>query len=284
MAIILPESDLDAKPAHWFEISLAEWSFHRRLREEQTPVLLHEQFAAEARRLEIGAIEYCSIFFPDRPDHSRTLADLEHRAADHDVRSLLIMVDRQGDLGNPDKRLRAEAVDNHRRWLEVAARLGCHAIRVNAKSVGSDEEQARLVADGLASVCVHGAEEGLSVLVENHGGLSSRPDWLMGVIESVGMDNCGTLPDFGNFWDEDVDRYEAVRAMMPAAKAVSAKSNHFTAKGAERDIDYEQMLTIVKNAGYSGYVGIEFEGPDMPEIEGVQRTRDLLIQLRDRLK
>ena len=283
MAILLPENDRREPDAPWFQISLAQWSFHRRLRDEQAPVLFHLDFAAEARRLDIGAVEYCSIFFADKVHDGSYLNEMERRAADQGVRSLLIMVDRAGDLGDPDKRRRAEAVTEHRKWLEAASRLGCHSIRVNAKSAGPDNEQARLVADGLASLSGHAAEGNLNVLVENHGGLSSRPDWLMGVIESVDMDNCGTLPDFGNFRDEDVDRYEAVKAMMPRARAVSAKSNHFDAKGNERDIDYHRMLEIVREAGYRGHIGIEYEGPDLPEIEGVLRTKDLLIRVRGSL-
>ena len=140
---------LPNKLVSWFQISLAQWSFHRRLQEEQAPVLLHMDFADEAARLEIDAVEYCSIFFDAHVSNRNYVNEMETRAQDAGVRSLLIMVDRQGDLGDPDKRERAAAVDKHRVWLEAAARLGCHAIRVNAKSAGEPEEQAKLVADGL---------------------------------------------------------------------------------------------------------------------------------------
>jgi hypothetical protein len=183
----------------------------------------------------------------------------------------------EGALGDPDDAKRAKAVDNHRKWLDLAKHLGCHSIRVNAQSDGDRAEQARLSADGLRRLAELAKPLALNVIVENHGGLSSHGDWLAVVMKAVGMDNCGTLPDFGNFYE--YDRYQGVKDLMPFAKAVSAKSYDFDAEGSETKIDYPRMLGLVRAAGYSGWVGIEYEGGRLSEPDGIKATRELLARL-----
>jgi L-ribulose-5-phosphate 3-epimerase len=125
------------------------------------------------------------------------------------------------------------------------------------------------------------------VIVENHGGLSSDGAWLAGVMKAVNLPNCGTLPDFGNFQVDaqtHYDRYQGVKELMPFAKAVSAKSNVFDAYGNEAETDFLKMMKVVLDAGYRGYVGIEWAGPEPPnEIEGILLTKKLLEKVRDQL-
>jgi len=182
-------------------------------------------------------------------------------------------------LGDPDSQKRTQAITNHHKWVGAAKFLGCHSIRVNAASKGSNEEQLKLAADGLRQLSEYAAGYKLNVIVENHGGLSSNPQWLTSVIEKVNLPNCGTLPDFGNFPDE-VDRYQAVKKMMSYAKAVSAKSYDFDEKGDETKIDYYRMMKIVLDAGYHGYVGIEYEGERLSENDGIVATKRLLEKIQ----
>lgn len=262
-----------------FEISLAQWSLHKRLFGQAGDKLDNLDFAETSKRLGIEAIEYVNIFFKDKAKDQAYLADMKKRADDNGVKSLLIMCDGEGNLGDPDNNKRTTAVENHYKWVDAAKYLGCHSIRVNAASAGSFEEQMKLAADGLTRLSSYAKKQGLNVIVENHWGLSSDPKWHVGVIEAVGMDNCGTLPDFGNF-PQEVDRYEAVKAMMPYAKAVSAKSYDFDEAGNETKIDYDRMMAIVLAAGYNGYVGIEYEGGRLREEEGIIATRKLLDRIR----
>ena len=67
--------------------------------------------------------------------------------------------------------------------------------------------------------------------------------------------------------------------LMPKAYAVSAKSNDFDSNGNEKTIDYEKMLRIVKNFDYNGFIGVEYEGSRLSEIDGIKATRDLLIKI-----
>ena len=195
--------------------------------------------------------------------------------------SLLIMCDAEGAIGAPDAGERARAVENHHKWVEAAAFLGCHAVRVNATSSGSFEEQQKLTADGLYQLCEYADGYGVDVLVENHAGGSSNGQWLGGTIAMVEHPRIGALTDFGNFRGFS-DRYRGAEELMPHARAVSAKSYDFDENGNETTIDYEQMMRIVLDAGYRGWVGVEFEGA-MAADEGIVKTKELLERLRDEL-
>jgi len=267
------------KPA--FQISLAQWSLHKTLLSGKLDNL---DFAAASKNdYSIAAVEYVNRFFKDKAKDSKYLAEMKARADDAGVESLLIMIDDEGHLGDPDDSKRTKAVENHFKWVEAAKYLGCHSIRVNAASSGSFDEQQDLAADGLRRVTEFGASHGLNVIVENHGGLSSNGQWLAGVMKKVDHPRCGTLPDFGNFNLGDgkmYDRYKGVRELMPFAKAVSAKSHDFDDDGNETQTDFFKMMKIVLDADYSGYVGVEYEGSKLSEPEGIVATRKLLERVR----
>ena len=269
-----------------YNISLAQWSLHKTLFAKKLDAL---DFA-KATREEFGidAVEYVNQFFKDKANDEAYLGQLKSRAADHGVKSLLIMVDGEGSLGHGDTAERNKAVQNHHKWANAAQFLGCHSIRVNAATTGngSFEEKQKLAADGLRSLSEYGAKLGLNVIVENHGGLSSNGAWLAGVMKIVNLPNCGTLPDFGNFNVGDgkwYDRYQGVTELMPFAKAVSAKSHEFDEKGDEVRTDYRRMMSIVLAAGYHGYVGIEYEGSKVDAYTGIKKTKQLLETVRDEL-
>lgn len=262
-----------------FRISLAQWSLHRTLNEKKITNL---DFPRVAKKdLGIDAVEYVNAFFKDKAEDKEYLKELKSRCDDLEVRSLLIMCDSEGALGDPDDKARQRAVENHYRWVSAARYLGCHSIRVNAQSKGSPDQQRDLVVDGLSKLGDFADQHAVSVIVENHGGLSSNGKWLAEVMEQVGRPNVGTLPDFGNFYD--YDRYQGVKDLMPYAKGVSAKSYAFDDKGNETKIDYERMLKIVLAADYHGYVGIEWEGKTPNEMEGIRLTKKLLERMREKL-
>ncbi|MDX2147805.1 MAG: sugar phosphate isomerase/epimerase family protein [Planctomycetota bacterium] len=267
-----------------YSISLAQWSLHKAHFGGEMTAL---DFPGRARNeFGIDAVEYVNAFFKDHARDEKYLGQLSARCKDHGVKSLLIMCDGEGALGDPDGQKRAQSVENHRKWLEAAKFLGCHSIRVNAQSAGSFDEQQKLAADGLRKLTELGAALDLNVIVENHGGLSSNAAWLAGVMRIVDHPHCGTLPDFGNFSISASERYDAylgVEEMMPFAKAVSAKSYDFDDKGECIGIDFERMMRIVLKAGYHGYVGIEYEGKKAPEPEGVKLTKALLERVHAKL-
>jgi L-ribulose-5-phosphate 3-epimerase len=275
----LVANDSTAAKAPLFKISLAQWSLHRTLFDGTIDNL---DFPREAKRTYgINAVEYVNQFFMDKAKDLDYLSELSQRAADEGVENLLIMCDRLGKLGDPDDTARTAAIENHFPWVEAAKRLGCHSIRVNASSAGSFEEQQKLAADGLSRLGEYAGQLELNVIVENHGGLSSNGEWLTGVMKLVDRANVGTLPDFGNFYE--YDRYQGVEELTPFAKGVSAKSYAFDAEGNETKIDYRRMLKLVIATGYRGHIGIEYEGKELPEPEGIRATKRLLETVRNEL-
>jgi sugar phosphate isomerase/epimerase len=273
-----------SRPKALFQISLAQWSLHRALFSKQLDNL---DFARVARTdYGIGAIEYVNQFFKDKAKDRKYLAEMKKRASDSGVKSRLIMIDGEGALGDADQGKRTEAVENHYKWVEAAKYLGCFCIRVNAQSSGSYDEQVERAAEGLRKLTEFGAEHKISVIVENHGGLSSNGVWLASVIKKVNHPRCGTLPDFGNFNlgnGQEYDRYKGVNELMPFAKAVSAKTHDFDEQGNEKHTDYKRMMKIVLDAGYHSYVGIEYEGNGLSEPEGIRATKKLLERVHGEL-
>ena len=271
----------DIKKPMVFKISLAEWSLHRAL---QSKEIDHLDFYSVAKKeFDISAVEYVNTFFFNKAKDATYLKEMKSRSDDLSVKSLLIMCDNEGNLGDPDDSKRKTAVENHYKWAEAAKFLGCHSIRVNARSEGSYDEQIELAADGLRRLTEFGDSIGINTIVENHGGLSSNGKWLSAVMEKVDHPRIGTLPDFGNFrldGEEWYDRYQGVRELMPYAKAVSAKSHEFDSDGNEINTDYYKMMKIVLDASYNSHVGIEYEGTAHSEMEGIRLTLELLKKVR----
>lgn len=270
-----------AKTALWgaeplFEISLAQWTINRELRSGDIDNL---DFAKVASDHGIRALEYVNQFFMDKAKNQAYLGEMKKRASDLGVRSLLIMCDREGNIGDPETRKRTQTVDNHRKWIDAAKFLGCHSIRVNAGSRGTWGEQVKLASDGLARLTEFGAAQDINVIVENHGGLSSNADWLAEVISRVNHPRCGTLPDTGNFRvseQETYDSYRGVRRLMKWAKGVSIKDKVWDDAGNQSDMDFVRMLRIVLDAGFHGYCGIEYGG-----FAGLNRARQALERARE---
>lgn len=271
----------------FFEISLAQWSLHKTLFSKKIdnldfPVIAKKQFG-------INAVEYVNQFFMDKAKDTNYLNELLKRCKDNGVKNHLIMCDGEGHLGELDETKRLKAVDNHHKWVEAAKYLGCTTIRVNAFGIGSPSDVQKAAIDGLSRLGEYAGKLDINVIVENHGGYSSDGQWLTAVMKSVDKKNVGTLPDFNNFcvkrdgvgeWDgkciEEYDRYKGTSEMMPFAKAVSAKTIDFDEKGDCIETDYYRMLKIVKDAGFRGYIGVEYEGEKLGEDEGILKTKSLI--------
>ncbi|MGI9544366.1 MAG: sugar phosphate isomerase/epimerase family protein [Cyclobacteriaceae bacterium] len=279
------ETAVDMPKELFFKISLAEWSLHKTLFDGK---LTNMEFPAKAKNdFGIDALEYVNQFFKDKAQDQAYLGELKQRTDDLGMTNVLIMIDGEGGLGGTDDAERMKAVENHYKWVEAAKFLGCHSIRVNAYGEGSAEDVMAAAVDGLGRLTEFGADHEIGVIVENHGGYSSNGKWLSEVMKQVNHSNCGTLPDFGNFciernpdnWSdclEDYDRYLGTEELMPFAKGVSAKSNVFDETGNETLTDYRKMLAIVKDAGFRGHIGVEYEGTELSEDEGIRATKALL--------
>ncbi|SFE38074.1 sugar phosphate isomerase/epimerase family protein [Spirosoma endophyticum] len=267
----------------FFDISLAEWSLHKALFGKKITNL---EFPGIARKeFDISIVEYVNQFFKDKAQDKTYLNDLLARCKDNGITNNLIMIDGEGNLGASDAAERAKAVENHHKWVECAKYLGCKTIRVNAAGQGTAEEVSKAAVDGLSKLGEFAKTMNINVIVENHGGYSSNGKWLSGVMKQVNMKNVGTLPDFGNFCIkhgeghsclEEYDRYQGTQELMPFSKGASAKFYDFDANGNCVETDYNRILKIVKDSGFKGILGIEYEGNALDEYEGIRKSIALL--------
>ncbi|WP_282080764.1 sugar phosphate isomerase/epimerase family protein [Aquimarina algiphila] len=286
-------SSQESKP--FFKLSLAQWSLHKAIKSgEMDP----KDFAQKASELGFEGIEYVSQLYKEdlksdpNPEKAmqQLLETLKSKSEEFNIQNLIIMVDGEGDLAVLDEKEQNETVENHKKWVDAAQFLGCHSIRVNLFGTNDPEKWVKVSVHGLVKLSEYAASKNVNVIVENHGYLSSNAAMLAEVMQKVNKPNCGTLPDFGNFCLERKDgerwstscikeypKYQGVEEMMPHAKAVSAKSYDFDSEGNETTIDYGKMLEIIKKAEYTGFIGVEYEGERLGEIEGITATRDLLI-------
>jgi sugar phosphate isomerase/epimerase len=269
------------------KISLAEWSIHRAL---DGGTLKAENFASIAKNdFGITAVEYVNGFYKTHATDVAFWKKMRTTADSLGVKSMLIMVDDEGELGSADLAARKKAVENHFKWVDAASILGCHSIRVNAFGEGTKEQMKSAMVDALKQLCTYAQTKNINVLIENHGLYSSDGQWVASVVREVNMPNCGTLPDFGNWctaakWGstennkckEVYDRYKGVSEMLPFAHGVSAKSYHFDEQGDETIIDYAKMLKVVKDSGFKGYIGVEYEGSPLSEHDGIIATKKLI--------
>lgn len=283
----------------FFKLSLAQWSLHKNIKYgDMDPY----EFAQVAKSFNFSGIEYVTALYDNvmkvrDGDMSKAITFWARKnkklAEINDIKNVLIMIDEIEGLAEENKSRRLKAVDNHKMWIDAAEIMGCESVRLNLYGTSNAEKWKDLSIKSLSDLGSYAKNSGVNVIVENHGRISSDIPKLMDVIYGVNMDNVGTLPDFGNFCMADegygsvfdgscetvYDFYKGVEEMMPKAFAVSAKSNDFDENGDEKTIDYMRMMKIVKSFGYTGYIGVEYEGNRLSEEEGIKATRDLLIKI-----
>ena len=283
----------------FFKLSLAQWSLHKNIKYgDMDPY----EFAQVAKSFNFSGIEYVTALYDNvmkvrDGDMSKAITFWARKnkklAEINDIKNVLIMIDEIEGLAEENKSRRLKAVDNHKMWIDAAEIMGCESVRLNLYGSSNADKWKDLSIKSLSELGSYAKNSGVNVIVENHGRISSDIPKLMDVIYGVNMDNVGTLPDFGNFCmanegygsvfdgscETVYDFYKGVEEMMPKAFAVSAKSNDFDENGDEKTIDYMRMMKIVKSFGYTGYVGVEYEGNRLSEEEGIKATRDLLIKI-----
>lgn len=286
----------------FFKLSLAQWSIHKMI---QNGSLDPYEFAAKAKSWGFEGIEYVNHLYQSKLEGSGSLStginkiivELNKRKDDNGIQNLIMMVDLppgEGDMAVINEKSRKKAIEMHYPWVDATAGLGCHSMRVNMFGEFNTADWKSTSIDALGTLGEYAAAKKINVLVENHGWLTSNAALLMEVINELGMKNVGTLPDFGNFctkrknrerWgecEEEYDKYLGVKELMPAAKAVSAKSYDFDENG-YTTIDFVKMLQIVKNSGYNGFIGVEYEGNNLSEEDGILATKKLLIESSKKL-
>ena len=277
----------------FFKTSLAQWSIHNSIREDG---LSPYEFAKIAHELGFEGLEYVNALYSDITNSEDKASAMEEfitrnndLAAKYNLKNVLIMIDGEGDLASSNPEERMIAVENHKLWIDAASKMNCSAIRINLKGEKEIENWIKYSVESFGALGEYAKPLNINVIVENHGGLSSNASLLMKVINQVNLENCGTLPDFGNFCMSEgygslkennckdlYDPYLGISEMLPKAFGLSAKSYAFDSNGNETSLDYYRLLSIAKDAGYNGFIGVEYEGNILSEKDGIIATKKLL--------
>lgn len=277
----------------FFKTSLAQWSIHNSIREDG---LSPYEFAKIAHELGFEGLEYVNDLYSDVTNSEDKASAMEEfitrnndLAAKYNLKNVLIMIDGEGDLASSNPEERMIAVENHKLWIDAASKMNCSAIRINLKGEKEIENWIKYSVESFGALGEYAKPLNINVIVENHGGLSSNASLLMKVINQVNLENCGTLPDFGNFCMSEgygslkennckdlYDPYLGISEMLPKAFGLSAKSYAFDSNGDETTLDYYRLLSIAKDAGYNGFIGVEYEGNILSEKDGIIATKKLL--------
>ena len=273
-AAALCSRPLAAQENQAFLLSLSELSLARLLESQQ---IEHLDFVGVAKSdFGLTAVEYASRFFKAKDE--KYLDEMNARAADHGVRQLLIRVENEGLLGDADAGRRAEAIKNHQTWIDAAKLLGCHSIVVTAAGTGTPEEQRARTADGLTALCEYADQHKVNVLINNQAAPAKDPAWLQALLKQVNRPTCGVYISFdGVSPDGPIDK---LATLVPKTRGVSATAVAFDQQGNEKHRDYFRVMKVVLEAGYRGYVSIEYRGDQMPEREGIAATKALLERVR----
>lgn len=254
------------------DISLAAWSLIKEFRAGEwknidLPRICREEF-------DIGGVEYVNTLF-EVPTNDY-LRRLNRVCDDNGVRSQLIMCDAEGSMASTSAADRRQAVINHRKWVDIAAYLGCHSIRTNCRSDDESDQNAMLgrAEESFNQLLEYAIPAGINVIIENHGGMSSNPDFLLALMRRVNNGMFGVLPDFGNFPD-DVDKVDALRRLTPYAKGMSVKT-YFNEDGTHPRYDVAELIRTCHAAGYHGFYGIETENGAWGGAGQIRMTKRLL--------
>ncbi len=132
----------------------------------------------------------------DSGEDEKFWINMKERADNAGVKSLLIMVDDEGDLGLADDMERNKSVENHFKWVNAAKILGCHSVRVNAFGEDSKEAYRAAIIDSMGHLSDYAAKENINIIIENHGLYSSDAKLITEIVKQVNKPNFGTFPDF----------------------------------------------------------------------------------------
>jgi len=244
-------------------ISLAQWALVDEIRGGKWTNLDFPRIARED--FGINGIEFVNTLF-EVPTFNY-LNRLKKNAEDYGVQMVLIMVDAEGETCTPSKEERKQTVINHRKWIDIAQYLGCHAIRTNCigeKGI-SKTEALKWSAETYNMMLEYARPANISILIENHGGVSNDADWMVSLMKEVNSKYFGVLPD----WRQpggDFDNVEFLQKTLPYAGGMSFRNQ-------PSDTLTERMIKLAHDQGFRGWYGIESSGR-----ENIKKSKELLLR------
>jgi len=275
-----------------FELSLAPWSLMRRPYGEADPEGIDLfDYPFEAKELGFNYIEQDNLHFPGDLPNDKDISKMKERCLEADIKSELILCGALGDAADEISEKRKAAIEKYKKWIDAAKELGCKSVRVVCADYVTIpfDEKLKIATDGVSELVEFAAAREINLLIENHNGYTSDPNWLSSLITVVNHPKCGVLADFTEWRirrdpvELYPDPYKGIEILAPFTKSIGAKSTHFNSKGEETNVDYFRMMEIILKTGYNGFAAVEYFGEDLPRKEGIQLTKKLLENVREKL-
>ena len=249
--------------------ALSSWSMRSHINQEFSLI----EFPRVAReRLGFDAVELCSMHFQNTDINY--LDQIKKNLALQKMGFVNMPID-TGNISQSDPTKRQFDLERIYNWMAVAAYLGAEAVRVNT-GVPEDGWDMSITVDSYRKLVEKAQKHNLILLIENHGGVSSRSEAMIQILEQVNSSNLKLCPDFGNFPAET--RYEDLARIMPYAHMVHAKTYDFDADGSQPKFNFPRCLEITKagtKADFQGTISVEFEGQG-DQYDGVEKTLALI--------
>jgi len=261
-ALSMKDTVLTATPrAVKDDISLAQWALVNEIREGKWKTLDFPRIAREDFGL--NGIEFVNTLF--EVPTAGYLDRLKKNADDQGVKMILIMVDSEGETCTPSKEERKQTVINHRKWIDIANYLGCCAIRTNCRGPENPpkDEALKWATETYQMMLEYAIPAGISILIENHGGVSNDAEWMVSLMKSVNSLYFGSYPDWRSP-SAEFDNFGFVEKMLPWAGGMSYRNQ-------PTEEETAKLIKMCQDAGYRGWYGIESSGR-----EEIAKGRDLL--------
>lgn len=266
------------------KITITPWTLMRTGYGQKDPLGIDVfDYPAIAKSLGFDYIDHEMFHFPPNLKEEQLQRMLDNMKS-VGVKSAVMLTGGVGDIGDANPVKRKKAIETYKYWVDVAATLGCKAIRnVCGEFITiPHEEKLKYALEGVSELGTYAASKNLDLLIENHNGYSSDPEWMIALMEGVNKKNVGVLGDFTNWTLERnpdtfyPDPYKGIELLAPYIRAVSAKSSDFTQEGEEVTTNYQKMFDILKKAPDFEFAGVEFFGEALPRNQGAIQTKRLI--------
>ena len=282
-AIKLPFKNFNKK----IKITLTPWSLIRSGYGGNDPLDINLlEFPKVAKSLGFNFIDHEMFHYPPnlKPEYIRKMNTIMEK---ENIKSAVMLTGGRGDIGDKDKSKRKKAISIYKYWVDIASDLNCKAMRnVCGEFITiSHKEKLKYAVEGLQELGEYAKLKDIDLLIENHNGYSSDPEWMVQLMEGVELNNIGILGDFTNWTLERnpdtyyPDPYKGFEIMAPYIKAISAKSENFNELGEENNTNFKMMFDILEKAPNFIFAGVEFFGNEISRNIGASKTRELIEKL-----